>query len=376
MRIQTERRILAYLTLLMAASGCWATATYGDETVEGKLLRQYCADCHGADTQEAGVRLDNADRVKQLSVDAGTLNRLLTAVGEHKMPPQDAEQPTARQRASLVTWLEERLMQLAQSARRTGRWTRNRRLTTKEYHYTMQDLFGVDAQFDDLLPADPISNSGYRNDSQRLGLSSLQIEAYLDSARRAVNRYVVFEKKQPPPLRYHVEFEELFYSTAVRYETRKKAPEAVDFSTFVARRAANLASAPKYVDPLGPSFPGAYSDDEKLRDAIPKLHQQFVAIPRRLAVGEMILRVRAAATAGRDGRFPRVRVAAGVTLGDGCSIDKRVLGEIDVTAPISRPGRTNSEFGWRMCRPRVHCVTKTHLIASVCSTWTKYLFPT
>jgi hypothetical protein len=309
----------------------------GDVKAMGRLLGQYCFECHGADTQEAAVRLDSLDLATEHRGSSKMLERVLVALSTKKMPPEEAEVPTADERSFLVSWIQRRLTRLAVAARRTGRWTRNRRLTTEEYDFTMQTLFGVDAEFADMLTADPVSEAGYRNDSERLGLSSLQIESYLDSARRAVERYVEFGETEQQPLRYQIEFEDLFYSTADRYETRKRGPAPVDSRAFAARRQANLSSEPKFIDPLGPRLPGAFSDDEQLRAAIPKLNQQYVAIPRRLAVGEMIVRVRCAGTADRNGRFPRMRVEAGITLGDGCSMNKRVLGEVDVTASISDP---------------------------------------
>ena len=343
-------RLLAEFALLIVTSGITTPHAIADQThgssphtkkdesaAFAHLLSRYCFECHGADLQEANVRLDTLDLMARRLGGGKTLERILRAVSRGKMPPEDAAMPTAQQRAFLVSWLEERLGRLAEEARRAGRWTRNRRLTVEEYNFTMRELFGIDAEFGDLLPADPISETGYRNESERLGLSSLQIESYLDSARRAVRRYVPFEKTDQQPLRYQIEFEGLFYSAADRYRTRKNAPQPLDADTFAARRAANAASPPKYVEPLSPMLPGAFSEDEAMRAAIPKLHQQYVAIPQRLSIGELIVRIRAAGTADRDGRFPRMRVEAGITLGDGCSIDKRVLGEVDVTASRDTP---------------------------------------
>ena len=299
-----------------------------------KLLQQYCFDCHGADTQEGNLRFDTLVENPRAGA---LLEKILGVVGSGRMPPEDAEPPSREDRSRLVSAIEQRLTELTDEARRSGNRTRNRRLTVEEYHFTMQSLFRVDAEFADMLPPDPIAETGYRNDSGRLGLSSLQIEAYLDSARRAVGRYVQFGELKAKPLRYQIEFEDLFYSTADRYGTRQHAPKPIDLDDFVARRAANLASKPRYVDPLGPALPGAYTENEALRAAIPKLNQQYVALPQRLPVGELIVRVRAAGTADRGGRFPRMRVEAGITLGDGCSMNKRLVGETDVTAPLDDP---------------------------------------
>lgn len=301
------------------------------------LLEQYCFDCHSGDAPEAGIALDSLDLSIATASDRQTLQRVLTVVRDHRMPPDGAEAVGAEQRQRLTSWLQRRLAQIAEKERRSGNWTRNRRLTVQEYNFTMQRLFAVDATFGDNLPPDPISRDGYRNNSQLLGLSPLQMECYLDSAHEAVDRYVQFGPVTEQPVRYHIELEDLYYSTADRYGTRERAPEPVDLETFQDRRSASRSSPPQYVGPLSPIPPGRFPTVEELRPAIPKLHQQYVGLPKYTSSGEMIVRIRAAATPDRDGRFPRMRVESGITLGDGCSMDTRVLGEIDVTAPRDAP---------------------------------------
>lgn len=347
-RILDTIRHLACVGLLVAVVGLPDWPVRADDKVASpkqsgndgqaavSLLRRYCVECHGADTHEAGIRLDGPILAVDDHLGGETLEKLLSVLSQRSMPPEDAARPTDSQRKIMVSWLQDRLTHLVAQAK-SKRRTRNRRLTVDEYNFTMRALFGVDAEFGDLLPPDAESESGYRTDPERLSLSAQQIETYLDSARRAVMRYIQFGELDRQSLYYHIEFEDLFYATADRYGTRKRAPASIDVQDLTNRRAVNRASTPQYVDPLSPKLPGAFSDDEKFRAAIPKLNQQYVAIPRRLTMGELIVRVRAAATANRRGRFPRMRVEAGITLGDGCSMNKQLLGEVDVTASLGDP---------------------------------------
>ncbi|WP_372894387.1 DUF1592 domain-containing protein [Stieleria sp.] len=330
--------LIVRAALLMVFSLTSSTRSVADDPL-GSLLEQHCQQCHGADDPEANLRLDNLEFA--VSPDAlirpgaaKLLEKVFDAIDTRKMPPEDAEPLSTSSRLQFLRLLRLRLLDVA---KHSPERTPHRRLTIEEYNYTLKTLFGVDAEFADLLPADPISESGYRNARIQLGVSSLQMEAYLDSARRAVQRYVQFGPIEVEPIRYHIEFEDLYYATGDRYGTRKRVPIAIDRETLLARREFNLAQVPKYAAPLGPKLPGAHSDDEKLRAAIPKLNQQYVAIPRRLSTGVLVIRVRAAGTADRNGRFPRMRVESGITLGDGCSIDKRLLGETDVTASRDDP---------------------------------------
>lgn len=308
-----------------------------DSQAVATLMQRYCFDCHAADTQEAGLRFDTLDFSFENERDHEILQAVWTAAESGAMPPEEANGPSRDERQFLTTWLARRLGETAAARRRSGHWTRNRRLTVEEYNYTMQSLFGVDAQFASSLPPDPISRDGYRNDSELLTITPLQMECYLDAARQAVARYVPFGQTYEQPLRYHVEFEELYYTTADRYGTREQAPQPVAQDQFAARRAANSASPSRFVGPLTAIPPGPFPTAEELRAAIPKLHQQFIAFPACTTVGEMIIRIRAAATPDRYGRYPRMRVESGITLGDGDSMDTRVLGEIDVTAPLDEP---------------------------------------
>lgn len=280
------------------------------------------------------------------------IERALDAVQSGQMPPEDAVELTADERQALVRELQDILTQSATTSRQSWAASRNRRLTRDEYNYTMQHIFGIDAEFSDLLPTDALSAEGYRNDIQRSDLTGLHLEACLASARRGVKRYVQFiphaasedtKAEQAAPvsasggLYYAIEFEDLFYSTADRYTGLERAPQPISRKEFLDRREQSLSQAAKYTDPLSPRVSGAYSDDEMLRPAIPKLHQQYVAYPKRLPVGELIVRVRAAGSVDRFGRPPMMRVEAGITLGDGCSIDKRVLGDVEVRADLEHP---------------------------------------
>lgn len=306
-----------------------------DETDE--LIRRFCVHCHQGDDPEAELRIDDSQLQTPSAINIDMARKILDAIESSRMPPKDEPHPSPKQRRRMVAWATTTLENLEANARNQGITTRNRRLTVDEYEYTMRSLFGVDARFADLLPEDPLSEVGYRNSNERLGLSSLQLEAYLDSARRAVDRYVSMGQIKEAPLRYQIEFEDLYYSTANRYVTLERAPSPLDKDTFDRRTRSNRMTPPSYVDPLGPTLAGAYTEVESMRAAIPKLHQQYVALPKRLATGELVIRVRAAGTPDRNGRFPRMRVEAGITLGDGCSIDKRALGETDVSAAVDSP---------------------------------------
>ena len=78
-------------------------------------------------------------------------------------------------------------------------------MNRQEYQNTMQDLMGVEMDFVRDLPPDAVSSDGFRNDGQSLRMSAYQLECYLDTARRVMDR--VLKSGEPPEVFKH-EFKE------------------------------------------------------------------------------------------------------------------------------------------------------------------------
>ena len=53
------------------------------------------------------------------------------------------------------------------------------------YEYALQDLLGLPLRFAEDLPSDPISKDGLQSSAELLHLTPMQLEAYLESNRRA-----------------------------------------------------------------------------------------------------------------------------------------------------------------------------------------------
>ncbi len=301
------------------------------------LLKRFCTDCHGSDTQEASIRIDTLDPSLSRNHDIAIWQDVLNMLNAGKMPPADAEQPSDAERVLVIDWLTSRLQQAAEAKRLSRSSSRIRRMTVDEYNFTMQSLFNVNAQFAETLPPDPISHEGFQNDSALLDISALQMEYYLEIARTAVSRYVRFSPIKDEPLLYHIELEDLFYTVKDRYETCTRAPLPLDQQEFAERRRQNNEAGPSYTFALSPIPPGDLPVEGALRPSQPKLHQQFLPVKVFYPVGEMIVRIKAAATPGRDGSIPRMRVECGMAYGDGDGFDAHKLGEVDVTAPKDQP---------------------------------------
>ena len=155
------------------------------------LMKRLCFRCHGAAKREAKLRLDtlNPDLVK--GRDAETWHDVLNKLNLGEMPPRKSEQPSPAERRLLVGWLTGELRRASRAAASTGGRVVMRRLTRYEYNNTMRDLLGIDLDFAANLPPEPPSRDGFQNNGATLGISPLQVEYYLQAARRALSKAIV-----------------------------------------------------------------------------------------------------------------------------------------------------------------------------------------
>lgn len=187
---------VAIFFVLFAAADTFAAETDGNvDDVFARdirpLLNEFCIRCHGPKKPKAGLRLDrlNPDLVSGKSAESwhDVLNRL--NLGE--MPPEDAPQPDEAQREKLTGWISEALSRYAKAGKSTGGRAVLRRLTRYEYDNTLRDLLGIEADYSKNLPPDSMSEDGFRNNGSSLGMSPLQIEYYLKTARAAMKKVIV-----------------------------------------------------------------------------------------------------------------------------------------------------------------------------------------
>jgi len=170
------------------------------------VLMSHCVRCHGAERQEARLRLDtlSTDLINDRAA-AEYWHEVLNVLNTGEMPPKDEPQLTSGQRTVLTHWVGTSIKNAIEAQRRTGGRVVLRRLNRVEYQNTMFDLLGLEMNYARDLPPDPVSPDGFRNDGQALQISPMQVEYYLDTARRALDRVIV---TGPAPKVYDYEFTE------------------------------------------------------------------------------------------------------------------------------------------------------------------------
>ena len=192
----TMTRILILLALMLPVGGLQVSVMAVEpdlKTFKKKIepiLRQYCYECHGPDG-EASPRMTLLDPDLFNGVDGETWHDALNRINEGKMPPKDAVPLPSSKRKQVVAWLQTELDRALEAKRSTGGRVVFRRLTKYEYNNTMRDLLGIDYDFAENLPPESRSEDGFLNNGQVLSVSPLQIEYYLQAARKAMSMAIV-----------------------------------------------------------------------------------------------------------------------------------------------------------------------------------------
>ena len=212
-RMKASRKLLPLTAL--AASLIWGGygARGAGPVVEAKtfatavrpLFDKHCADCHGADEQKGGMRLDELLPKFDAPDSAARWLKVMERIVAGEMPPEDEERPPADAVKQVAGWIDANLFAADTERRaREGR-SRVRRLNRVEHEYTLHDLFGIDAPLKDLLPEDGMA-LGFDKVGTALDLSSVLMERYLQAADAAIDAALAHEV-QPPSLHERFTYE-------------------------------------------------------------------------------------------------------------------------------------------------------------------------
>jgi hypothetical protein len=150
------------------------------------FFTQHCVECHGPEKQKGKVRLDRP--IDELFAEAQLPETVVSVLEGGEMPPEDAPQPKAETRAKALELLQKRIL-----ANRPANPIK--RLTRAEYANTVYDLFGVNFDFNDLLPPDQVEH-GFDKFGESHLMSPHQVVAYLKTARFVAERLLPDEKPE------------------------------------------------------------------------------------------------------------------------------------------------------------------------------------
>jgi len=183
-----------------------------------------CLACHDDATREHGVSLEALGHTVTDATASGWL-KALEQIERCLMPPPDAEQPSAADRAAAARLLEQAVVAHAQS--RPMRDTAVlRRLNRTEYRRTLEDLLHLDLTRDDPTRAFPDDTRvhGFATVGEKLVTSSFLLRQYLAAAKDVVDRAVQFgEQPEQKTLTFRPPFSRNYFSAEARWFDRDKS---------------------------------------------------------------------------------------------------------------------------------------------------------
>ncbi len=164
------------------------------------VLGKYCVGCHGPEKPKNGLNLaaftSEAAALKNLK----TWEKVLEAVRDGAMPPDEKPQPSEAESARFTQYLESLVSKAScKTAQDPGRVTL-RRLNREEYNNTIRDLVGVDFRPADDFPSDDVGY-GFDNIGDVLTLPPLLMEKYLAAAESIADMAILADDEPRGPTR-------------------------------------------------------------------------------------------------------------------------------------------------------------------------------
>lgn len=157
------------------------------------LLSNYCLNCHDEEAMKGDINFDHFSVDWTSEDQREKWGKILHMLEDGLMPPEDEDQPTAEERAELVTWLDETLLENTKIG-----GTPPRRLSQEEYKSTIRDLFDLPEYELPLgFPRDS-EYHGFNNVGEGLVLSPPLMEAYTKVAEKIADTVYPPEQKAPP----------------------------------------------------------------------------------------------------------------------------------------------------------------------------------
>ena len=191
----------ALLAVLVTGSVCPVAAESPLREKVEIFLEDYCYDCHDSASKKGGLDLEElSEGMDDPAIFAEWL-KVHDRVVKGEMPPKKKDQPSAEELQEFLASLGEPLT----LAHAKSKGTVMRRLNRREYQNTINDLFGTRLELADKLPEDALAH-GFDNVGHALGMSSVQLERYLESADRVLAEVSAPGKKAVAPKKWTSSF--------------------------------------------------------------------------------------------------------------------------------------------------------------------------
>ncbi len=176
--------------LLLASALVPAAINFEDQVKP--ILEQRCFKCHGEKKQKGDLRLDTLPgNLLKDRVAAETWHDVRDVLNLSEMPPEKEEPLPPAELKILTSWITQKIDAVVAAQKHTDGRVILRRLNRTEYQNTMRDLLGIEMDYTKNLPPEALSEDGFRNNGEVLQMSDLQLEYYLEAARKGLAKAIV-----------------------------------------------------------------------------------------------------------------------------------------------------------------------------------------
>ncbi len=185
--MRSFQKLATLLNVTAVALTTAATATaenYPPKELE-TFLSQHCYECHDDTTDKGDLNLLDLEFAPDQFDNFLAWQNVFDMVETGEMPPKDEPRPDADKIASFLDRLKQPLVAASRAASIESGRVNVRRLTRREYEYTIHDLLGVDLPLQEILPDDP-STHGFETVATGQHLSHHNLGAYLEAADLAL----------------------------------------------------------------------------------------------------------------------------------------------------------------------------------------------
>src|SRR5436190_21328155 len=180
---QLQIPILLFLGAVVCVAAPESSPTF-DAKVK-PLIEAHCVDCHGAEVQKAGLRLDTLAADFGDEKTAATWVHVFDKIASGEMPPKKRERPPQTDLDAAETYLHGQLHDASLDRQRKEGRVIIRRLNGTEYENTLRDLLGTRVALKEMLPEDS-TTAGFDNVSSGLDLSATHFLLYQEAAAKAI----------------------------------------------------------------------------------------------------------------------------------------------------------------------------------------------
>ena len=163
------------------------------------VLRKHCTSCHNEADKKGGINLDAFDFVVHVVRRGELFQKVVEQVHMNQMPPSNSPRMSEKEKAILIEGIN-KILSGALAKPDPGQAIM-RRLSHREYEYTIKDLMGLDFSARNFLPSDASGGEGFDNQSSVLYVTPLTMERYYLAAdsilRHARSEKSIWQKIGP-----------------------------------------------------------------------------------------------------------------------------------------------------------------------------------